>query len=46
VSLDAINADEHLAGLAVAEYEGDDIIAAYRLGRAQLDTEGAVSDAA
>jgi phosphoserine phosphatase len=42
----AVNADEHLAGLAVAEYEGDDIIEAYRLGRAQLVTDGAVSDAA
>jgi phosphoserine phosphatase len=42
----AVNADEHLAGLAVADYEGDDMIEAYRLGRAQLDTDGAVSDAA
>lgn len=33
----AVNADEHLAGLAVAEYRGSDIAAAYRLGRAQLD---------
>ena len=33
----AVNADAHLAGLAVAEYEGGDMTAAYRLGRAQLD---------
>lgn len=32
----AINADRHLAGLAAAEYRGDDLLSAYRLGRAQL----------
>ena len=32
----AVNADGHLTGLAVAEYQGDDLVEAYRLGRAHL----------
>jgi phosphoserine phosphatase len=33
----AVNADQHLAGLAASEYQGDDLFEAYRLGRAYLD---------
>jgi phosphoserine phosphatase len=33
----AVNADQHLAGLAAAEYRGDDLFEAYRLGRTYLD---------
>jgi phosphoserine phosphatase len=32
----AVNADEHLAGLAAVSYRGDDLTEAYALGRAQL----------
>lgn len=32
----AVNATAHLAGMAAAEYRGDDLVEAYRLGRAQL----------
>lgn len=32
----AVNADEHLAGLAAVSYHGDDLTEAYALGRAQL----------
>lgn len=33
----AVNADQHLAGLAASEYRGDDLFEAYQLGRAHLD---------
>jgi phosphoserine phosphatase len=36
----AVNADHHLAGLAAATYRGDDLTAAYALGRALVTTEG------
>ncbi|WP_127506315.1 HAD hydrolase family protein [Actinoplanes solisilvae] len=32
----AINADRHLTGLAAAEYQGDDLVEAYRVGRTLL----------
>jgi len=32
----AVNADEHLAGLAAVSYHGDDLTEAYALSRAQL----------
>ena len=32
----AVNADEHLAGLAAVSYRGDDLTEAYALGRAHL----------
>ncbi|MFG2001456.1 HAD family hydrolase [Spirillospora sp. NPDC048911] len=36
----AVNADHHLAGIAAADYRGDDLTQAYRLGRALLDGPG------
>jgi phosphoserine phosphatase len=33
----AVNADQHLAGLAATEYRGHDLAEAYRLGRLHLD---------
>ncbi|MFI0446031.1 HAD family hydrolase [Actinomadura sp. 6N118] len=34
----AVNADHHLAGIAAADYRGNDLTQAYRLGRSLLDT--------
>lgn len=38
----AVNADHHVADLAAVAYEGDDLTAAYRLGRSLLDGGEAV----